>query len=280
MEMDCVWLIKAHLKNPKKFFKGVMFLFRLITSPIRTLPDFIIIGFPKCGTTSLYEYLVQHPSILPAFQKEVFFFIWHVQKGMLWYRAYFPTVLSKFIQKLRKRKFITGEATPTYLLYSETPQQIHDMNPNTKVIVLLRNPAEKAVSTFNHLVRKRRAENIDDVIKADITSKNLGTMTPLHHIVSNGIYMKFIPNLFKVFPKEQVLILKSEDLFEDPKTEVNKCFRFLGLEEFELPKYKNFNPGNYKKADSKTQKFLDDFYKPHNKKLYDYLGRDFGWNKK
>jgi len=186
MEMNYLWLVKAFLSDPKKIPKAARFLLRLSTSPIRTLPNFIIVGFPKCGTTSLYEYLVQHPSILPAFQKEIFFFIWHAKKGMLWYRANFPTVITKFIQKLRKRKFVTGEATPSYLLYPKVARQIHNMNPNTKLIVLMRNPTDKAFSNFNHLVREGLAKNIGQAIKADLDRK-IKTKTPLHHRLSNDI---------------------------------------------------------------------------------------------
>jgi hypothetical protein len=280
METSLFQLIKTYSSNFKNVLTAIRFLFRLVTSPVRTLPDFMIAGFPKCGTTSLYEYLIQHPSIFPAFSKETYFFHRHYGKGLLWYRASFPTVLSKVIQKLRKRKFVTGEATPSYVVDPRIHQKIYDMNPNVKLIVLLRNPTDKAFSNFNHLVRKGMADNIADAIKADLDNKAKIREPSFSHLVSNGIYLNYLKELYKVFPKEQVLILKSEDLFSDPKVAVNKCFRFLGLDDFELPKYRNFNPGNYGSTDPKTRKFLNDFYLPHNKKLYDYLGKDFGWNKK
>jgi len=279
METGFFQLIKTYSSNLKSILTAIRFLFRLSVSPIRTLPDFIIAGFPKCGTTSLYAYLIQHPSIFSAFSKETYFFHRHHGKGLFWYRAYFPTILTKSMQTLRKRKFITGEATPSYAVDTRTHKKIYNMNPDIKLIVLLRNPTDKAFSNFNHLVRKGMADNIEDAINADLANKS-GVRDPsFRNLVSGGIYLYYLKELYKVFPKEQVLIIKSEDLFNDPKTEVNKCFRFLGLEEFELPKYRNFNPGNYSSTDQKTRKFLNDFYKPHNKKLYDYLGKDFGWNK-
>jgi len=278
METGVFQLIRKYSSNLKSALTALRFLLRLSTSPIRTLPDFIIAGFPKCGTTSLYAYLVQHPSVLSAFSKETYFFQKHSGKGLFWYRAYFPTVITKFIQKLRKRKFVTGEATPSYAADSSIHKKIRDMNPNIKLILLLRNPTDKAFSNYNHLVRKGMADNIEDAIKADLAVKE-GTRRPsFRNLVSGGIYINHLKKLYKVFPKEQVLVIKSEDLFEDPKAEVNKCFRFLGLDEFDLPKYRNFNPGNYGSADQKTRKFLDDFYKPYNKELYEYLGKDFGWD--
>ncbi|MBU1681465.1 sulfotransferase domain-containing protein, partial [Candidatus Micrarchaeota archaeon] len=230
METGFFQLIKIYSSNLKNTLTAIRFLFRLFTSPIRTLPDFIIAGFPKCGTTSLYEYLIQHPSIFPAFSKETYFFHRHYSKGLLWYRAYFPTVLSKFVQRLRKRKFVTGEATPSYAADPSLHKKIYDMNPKIKLILLLRNPTDKAFSNFNHLVRKGMADDIADAIKADLGTKENIRKPSFRNLVSGGIYLNYLKELYKVFPKEQVLILKSEDLFSNPKVAVNKCFRFLGLE--------------------------------------------------
>lgn len=280
MEQGFLWLAKAFLSDPKKLPKAVSFIPRVLTSPIRTLPDFIVMGFPKCGTTSLYAYLTEHPQIGAAFQKEIFFFIWHTKKGMLWYRANFPTVIDKALHERGGKKFLTGEATPSYILYPETYEKIRKMNPKVKLILMLRNPVDKAFSNFNHLMKEGLAGEggIEGAIKRDLQGQ-AKERTPFHSIVSSGIYVDYIRKLHEVFPREQVLIVRSEDFFSDPRAVTGKCFRFLGLMDHPLEEYKNHNPGGYgKDADSPERKMLADFYRPHNKRLYDYLGVDFGWD--
>ncbi|HEY9295730.1 MAG TPA: sulfotransferase domain-containing protein, partial [Phormidium sp.] len=107
-------------------------------------PDFIIIGAQKCGTTSLYEYLIQHPQILAASKKEVHFFDLNFAKGVDWYRQQFKPV---------SQKSITGEASPYYIFHPLVPQRIYQLFPQVKLIVLLRNPVERAISHYYHEVR-------------------------------------------------------------------------------------------------------------------------------
>ena len=133
-------------------------LYRQATSHRRTLPDFIIIGAQKCGTTSLYFYLSQHPQLLPSSIKEVHFFdrggnpmMNTFQKGPSWYRSHFP------YQK-------TFEASPSYIFHPLVPRRIFELVPDVKIIALLRNPTERAIAHF-FLRKKRNQEplSLDEV---------------------------------------------------------------------------------------------------------------------
>jgi hypothetical protein len=91
-------------------------LCRLATAPLRTLPDFLIIGAQKCGTTFLYQFLAQHPRVKSAFLKEVHYFDLNFSKGNNWYRSNFP------LQMRNTRTYVTGEASPYYLFLPTPPR--------------------------------------------------------------------------------------------------------------------------------------------------------------
>src|SRR5437588_5706883 len=122
-------------------------LYRAITSSIRLLPDFLIIGTQRGGTTPLYHYVQTHPSITPATTTDTHFFDKKYGKGLAWYRGHFPTIIEKYYaQHLRDRAFLTGEACSTYLFYPHTPKRIAQVLPRVKLIVLLLNPVDRAYS--------------------------------------------------------------------------------------------------------------------------------------
>ena len=130
---------------------------RLITTHLvgRKLPDFIIIGAQKSGTTSLYDFLIKHPAIAPAAKKELHYFSVQYARGELWYRSNFPTNLSRsaFYKKTTQR-LLSGEASPLYLFYPMVPDRMKEILPDVKLIVILRNPVDRAYSHYHHSLRK------------------------------------------------------------------------------------------------------------------------------
>src|SRR5947209_1159841 len=123
----------------------------------RALPDFLIIGAQKAGTTSLYRYLAAHPDIVASTRKEVHFFDINFWRGEWWYRSLFP--LRRRLQRrppLRNRPAITGEASPYYLFHPFAPERAAQLLPDAKLIVLLRDPVERAWSHYRHEVANGR----------------------------------------------------------------------------------------------------------------------------
>jgi hypothetical protein len=109
------------------------------------IPRFIIIGAQRCGTTSLYSYLIGHPYVASALQKEIHFFDLNFKKGVSWYRTQFP--------QLGEQGFITGEGSPYYIFHPHVPKRIFDTVPRAKLILLLRNPVDRAYSHYHHEVK-------------------------------------------------------------------------------------------------------------------------------
>jgi Sulfotransferase domain len=204
--------------------------------------DFLIIGAQKCGTTSLYNYLVQHPQIVPALQKEVHFFDFNFDKGLDWYFGQFPNYNPA-------DNLITGEASPYYIFHPLVAKRVHQLFPKVKLIVLLRNPVERAISHYYHEVRLgceplclEEAIASEPIRLQGETEKLIadGTYYSFNHqhytYLSRGIYVDQLQSWFNLFPREQFLILKSEDLYANPAQVLNKVLEFLEVSPYQLPK--------------------------------------------
>src|SRR5436190_6073272 len=130
----------------EKFYRGV-------TSSIRLLPDFLIIGTQRGGTTALYHYLKTLPCVTPATITDTHFFDKKYSKGLAWYRGHFPTSFRKIsAQHLQRRAFVTGEASSSYLFHPHAPKRVAQVLPHVKLITLLRNPVDRAYSQYHHAV--------------------------------------------------------------------------------------------------------------------------------
>ena len=239
------------------------------------VPNFIIIGSQRCGTTSLYTYLAQHPQILTPIKKEMDFFSWHFDRGIDWYLAHFPPMPSG-------EEFLTGEASPSYFDYREAPERLYTAFPEAKLIVLLRNPVDRAISQFYRLTDLNwEARSLDRVISDEIERLN---QNPEYIIgeepgnyLARGRYIEFIKNWRTFFPQEQLLILKSEDFYAGAATTVKQVLEFLDLPEYQLSEYQNANPGSYQPVNESVRDRLSDYFRPYNQELEQYFGRQFDW---
>jgi Sulfotransferase domain len=284
-------------RTVEKFQKGVRLLqsrIHLLTAPLRLLPDFIIIGAQKGGTTSLYHYLAQHPSVAPALKKEVHFFDSNFSKGLRWYRAQFSSSFYRYYAKnVWRRDLITGEASPYYILHPQTPKRVFETVPEAKLIVLLRSPVDRAYSHYQHNVRKRREPlSFEEAIKAEpdrlrgecekmLADENYVSFNhSKYSYLARGIYLDQLKMWLNFFPREQLLVLKSEDFFANPAVIYRQVLEFLNLPDWELKTYETYFAGCYRTTMApSTRKYLVDYFAPHNQRLYQYLGMDWGWDK-
>jgi len=150
-------IVKRALKRhpaPYLIKGGIQLTFGTLTSWMRMMPDFLIIGAQRCGTTSLFNYLSQHPDIYPSFPKEVHYFSNYYKKGTAWYRSHFPlTWQKKYRELVQGRKFMTGEATPYYFSHPHAPRRIFNALPKVRLFLLLRNPVDRAFSHYQYEVK-------------------------------------------------------------------------------------------------------------------------------
>lgn len=242
---------------------------------IKRMPDYLIIGTQKGGTTSLYSYIIQHPNVARANEKEVRYFSDFTSKGLNWYRAQFPSLHSG------KSGIITGEATPDYIENLQIPEMVYKVMPNVKIIALLRNPIDRAYSQYQMAIRNRinmqfkDLPSFDDMVEREIHGKSG------FQFLRRGVYVDKLKPWFHIFPGNQILIIKSEDFFDNPSNITNRVLDFLNLEA--LTSSIDYTPANehkvnYPKMDPNTRKKLINFFLEHNKRLYQFLDRDFGWD--
>jgi hypothetical protein len=245
------------------------------------LPDFIVIGAAKSGTTYLYHLLTQHPLIAPAALKELRFFdFFFEQESVEWYRRCFPVPRIK-----DGRRTITGEATP-YLFHPFAPERVARVVPQARLIALLRNPVDRAYSHYQMVVKNgNESLSFEEAIEAEEGRCSEMSATSLEYqrfsYMSTGIYVDHLLRWSTFFPREQMLVLKSEDFFERPQETLRTVFNFLDLPEWELDASEfgnKRNTGVYKQeTDPATRHKLEKHFEPHNRRLYEYLGMDFGW---
>ena len=248
---------------------------RMETAHLRHLPHFVIIGAQRGGTTSLYRYLTEHPDVGPAWRKEVHFFDHNYAKGMNWYRAHFPR---------RDEAQVAGEASPNYLFHPAVPERSARALPNAKFIALLRNPVDRAFSHY-HMMSRRGIEalSFEDAIDQEdqrlSASDDPGSLAWRHYsYLRRGLYEDQIRNWLRVFPRDRLLILKSEDLYQRPEQVCLETQTYLGLSPCSPQRTKAYHLADYPDMNPATRDRLRAHFAPHNRRLYDLVGRDFGWD--
>ena len=266
---------------------------RFISSPMRVLPNFIIIGAQRSGTTYLYNLLKFHPSVLPAFRKEVHFFDKNYHRGLAWYKAHFPTIIEKIINNSTNScRTITGEASPYYLFHPHTPERIRDLLPEVKLIALLRNPTDRAFSHYHFAVEKQAEsrpflqaiKEEKEMLKKE-TDKvmndphHLSFLHQMHSYLTRGLYAEQLRAWYRLFTKQKIHIILSEDLFEDPQSVFNNLYKFLSISQIDITlSQEKVNKVNYDKMDAVTRKLLTKFYRPFNRDLEKLTGISINWD--
>jgi hypothetical protein len=274
-------------------------------------PSFFIIGANKCGTSSLYRYLVAHPNVLPCAEKEPNFFGEHDREYIAAhiddYFALFPTQhdtgpvrlaweasdeaggnrrTTVVVDRRPDRRYITGEATAS-TFHDVSPRLLHEYLPDTKLIVLVRNPVDRAYS--HHRMYRRFYESgydregpvgeFETDIAAELQAHGRGQQT---RYLSPGFYVDLLLAWEAVYGKARVMVLTAEDL-ADPRA-ADESMRRLedylslpgGHDTDILRRHFNRAPPAAMTASLRTE--LGELYRPSNEHLEAHLGRELGWD--
>jgi hypothetical protein len=259
--------------------------YRRLTGPLRGLPSVLIIGAQRSGSTSLFNYLVQHPHVLPSLGKEIHYFDLHYARGLRWYRGRFP-----FAHRLRP-PVLTIDASPYYLPHPLAPERAYRLLPHVKLVALLRNPVERAFSHYQHEVRDgRESLSFPEALERETArlageeerlEREPGYYSYNHHRYSyarRGLYLEQLLRWTRWYPRFQLLVLQSEWLFRDPAAASASVYEFLGLSPHRLEQYKPFYQGAYdRRIPGDVRQRLAAYFEPHNRELYRWLGREFDW---
>jgi hypothetical protein len=260
----------------------------------RMLPDFIVIGAAKAGTTSLYGWLSGHPFVSPASTKEVHFFDYNFFRGEDWYRAHFPLASARdAFANEHGRPFLTGEASPSYVSHYWAPQRIAAMLPDVKLIMLLRNPVDRAYSQFR--MSQREGEEPLESFEEALAKEDERLDAERAHSLADPRYNSWpigcwsyqmrsryaeqLERWLPLFPREQFLFLDSEELSREPERALQRVYDFLGLPADGTRELPFLHTGEYDPLPADVRVRVSEYFRPHNERLRELIDVDFGWNR-
>ncbi|MGE0665631.1 MAG: sulfotransferase [Sphingomonadales bacterium] len=258
---------------------------RLFTSPDNPLPDCLLIGAKRAGTSSLYQNMIQHPRINAAGRKEVHYFDLNHHLGPNWYRSFFapPTP---------GEPTLNVDATPYYLFHPAVPARVKALLPDARFIALLRDPVERAWSEYMHS-RQRGLETLgfSEAIEAEGSrlrgeeERILADPRYLSHAhryqayQARGLYARQLARWFEHFPRDRFLLLQAEDLQRNPAEMFGRVVEFLGLPNTTSikPHWQNSTRGKSDMPAADRDR-LRRFFEPANAELRAIAGLEFDWN--
>jgi hypothetical protein len=263
------------------------------TAGARLLPSFIMIGAQRCGTTSLFRTLLEHPQVRRApLHKGVNYFDLNYYRGMRWYQGHFPVAGVARRQTARYGGPAAFEASGYYLYHPFALERLARDLPGTKLVVMLRDPVERAFSAWKHeyargfehesferalaLEDKRLAGEIDRM-REDIRYESLPHR---HHSYRHrGHYAEQLERAFGLFPPGQVHVVSSEAYFAEPAGEYTGLLAFLGLRRHEPDSFRQVNGRPGQSMPPAARRMLEEYYVPHDERLAKLLGRPLRWQR-
>ncbi len=271
----------------------------MATATWRPPPEFVIIGAKRSGTTSLFRYLGEHPQVAPLFpsarhlplmrsdQKGVHYFESNHRRGSRWYRSHFRTA-----QARKRAGQITGEASPYYLFHPRVPQLAAAEIPSARLIALLRDPVER---TYSHWSEQRRngveTLSFEDALAAE-PERLAGELERLlrdpeavsfpyeqQSYALQSEYATSIERWLAYFPREQMLVLRSEELYADPQATYDRVTDFLGLERHTLLQPEPWNAAPRTKLAPDVRDALVERFAPSEARLRELVDESLRWER-
>ena len=247
----------------------------------RALPGAVILGAQKCGTSSLHNYLTQHPGVVAPLRKEVHYFDVNYGRGEAWYRGHFGR---------QGAPGLNLDSSPYYLFHPAVPKRMHELLPDARLIVLLRDPARRAYSHYWH-ERDKGREDLSFESAIDAEPERLGRSEQLlargeievsrehqlHSYLARGRYAEQLERWLGFYPRERVHVLRFEDFAQDPLAELNQTLAFLGLPSATSVSLDARNTRRYPAMHPDTMARLRNYFEPHNRRLDALLGRSMAW---
>jgi len=265
---------------------------RSATRRWRVLPDFLVLGGQRCGSTSLYDMLCGHPDVAPASHKEPHFFDNNHLRGEEFYRRLFPLQLQMRARERRQgRRAVTGEATTYYLAHPAVPARVRALLPDVRLIAILRDPVDRAYSHYQLSVREGREPlSFEEALAAEpdrlageherliADPSYRGVAHRFFSYRSRGRYIDQLERWWAEFPREQLLVLRSEDMFEDPRIVYDQLVTFLGLDpDADRRTFRARNRVSYDAMRPETRAELRGYFADPNLALEQRTGRAFNW---
>jgi hypothetical protein len=279
------WRIEARTR-------GVRQRAREMSAPARLRPNFLVIGAQKAGTTALHGYLRQHPAVFMPGWKELHYFSLKYPLGERWYLSHFPLATSAVATRVRHgAPLAAGEATPAYLFDPRSPGRVHAFDPGMKLVVVLRDPVERAYSHYWMEVETRdEARSFEDALaweqaevwpELDRWAADPEYVSPLplfgRSYVARGFYCDHLQRWLALFPRDQLIALTSDELLESPARVLSDVERFLEVPDWQPASYPPENIREYPPMSPETRDRLRTVFEPHDRRLEELLDLELPW---
>ena len=264
------------------------------TSGARMTPSFLITGAQRCGTTSMYRALAQHPCVLgPVLRKGVHYFDTDYGRGSSWYRAHFPTRWSGALAARRGGAPAQAfESSPYYLFHPLAGERIAADLPGVRLVVLVRDPVERAYSAHTHELRRGfehepfdRALELEEARLAGAEERlrnNPLAVDPSHQhhaYVARGRYVEQLERLEQLLGRERLHVVDSQDFFDDPAPAHSAVLDFLGLPPSGAVAFDQHNARPRSPMPEPVRERLSEHFRPYDERLAAWLGTTPSWRR-
>ncbi|MGZ4536475.1 MAG: sulfotransferase domain-containing protein [Nocardioidaceae bacterium] len=264
------------------------------TSSARMEPSFLIVGAQRCGTTSMFKTLRQHPAVLaPALQKGIHYFDKNYDRGPGWYRSHFPLRASAARAEGKVGVVpVTGESSPYYMFHPLAAERIaHDL-PRVRLVVLVRDPVERALSAYTHeKARGYETETFERALeleperiageaermRADVTYDSFYLQHNAY--LTRGQYVEQLERLERLVGRDRIHVVDSQEFFERPAPAFAEVLEFLGLPAFDGAVFEQHNARPRSPMDPDLAARLDEHFRLYDERLEEWLGRPPGWRR-
>jgi len=261
----------------------------------RMLPGFLIIGVERCGTTSMHRVLSQHPSVFDPLmhKKELHYFDKAYHRGLAWYQRHFPvSAWARLAAGPGGAAPLAFESTPYYMFHPLAPERISKDLPGVKLLVLLRDPVERAYSAHTHQVGlgyetepferalELEGERLEGEVERIVADPEYSSRSHQHYAYrTRGQYAEQLERLERWFSREQIHVVDSDEYFADPEPAYDGVLRFLGLPNHGDPVFDRYNARPRSPMSQAVRAALQEHYRPHDARLAAWLGHEPSWHR-
>lgn len=264
-----------------------------LTSPVRMVPDFLIIGAQRCGTTSMFKTLAQHPAVAaPFLRKGVHYFDMSYGKGMRWYRGHFPIAATSRLRRLGGVAPVTGESSPFYSFHPLAAERIARDLPDARLIMLLRDPVERAYSAHSHELARgyetvpfEKAVELEEQRLAGQRDRMVADPAYVsddlqhHGYLARGRYVEQLRRIEAAVGRERLLVVDSQDFFDTPEPVFAEVLAHLGLPPADGIVFEKHNARRRSPMAESLRSQLEEHFAPYDAELAEWWGRTPSWRR-